>query len=584
MPKQQLKPRIYQTDGEKAVYDMWKKGAKNVVLVYPTGSGKTFMFSHIIAQHEGYAVAIAHRQELVMQISCALASWGVYHQIFAPSKIIRIIVKRHIELFGEDYYRPGSLVTVAGIDTLLSRQNKLTRWFKKISLWVMDEAHHIQPDNKWGRIILDKLSHAKGLGVTATLTRTDGGNFTKVFQDLYIGPTLRDIIDDGYLTDYKIIGAPLPMDITRLKIGSSGDYTRKSLQLESQRAQITGDIVNEYRKYASGKRGVTFVTDIETAGNVAKAYNDAGVPAKAISHKDTDADRLQAIKELERGDILQLVNVDLFGEGFDLPAIEVVSFARPTLSYVIYAQQFGRVLRLMNVPSGIPTRLERLNAIRNSPKPYALIIDHVGNVLRHGLPDRRAAWYLENTKGTRKQRDPDIIPTRICDNPLCNGVYERILKACPYCGKIPEVAERSGPEFVDGVLQELDPKVLQKLLNDKNKIDMPVDQYEKFLISSGCPTIGVYKNIKYHEQQQQKQLEFRELMKTWAATYYYGESTEYLQKRFYWRFGVDVLTAQTLTGQELYNLAMEVIQDVIRSGNIKSGTNRDQQKRLESVA
>jgi superfamily II DNA or RNA helicase len=100
-------------------------------------------------------------------------------------------------------------------------------------------------------------------------------------------------------------------------------------------------------RLAPGKLGVTFDTDVDSATETAAAFRAAGVPAEVVSAKTPDALRAQILRRFKNREILQLVNVDLFGEGFDLPAIEVVSFARATESFALYCQQFGRALRLM---------------------------------------------------------------------------------------------------------------------------------------------------------------------------------------------------------------------------------------------
>ena len=164
--------------------------------------------------------------------------------------------------------------------------------------------------------------------------------------------------------------------------------------------------------------GVTFATDVKTATELAEEFKAAGVPAEVVHAETKHRDRI--LEKFARREILQLVNVDVFGEGFDLPAMEVVSFARRTESYGLYVQQFGRPLR-PDYAEGfdLTTREGRLAAIAASHKPRALIIDHVGNVFpRHGLPDVRRTWSLDRReKRSRGVSDPDIIPITTCLNP-----------------------------------------------------------------------------------------------------------------------------------------------------------------------
>ena len=160
--------RDYQEDGRDEIYEAWAEGHKNVLAVFPTGAGKTILFTQLVKDYDGYAIAIAHRKELVEQISLALCMHGVTHNIIAPMSTIKQICKAQAQEHGKIFYSANSKKYVAGIDTLL---NKDMDW-EKFGLWVTDEAHHLLEDNKWGRGI-SKLVNARGLGVTATPERAD---------------------------------------------------------------------------------------------------------------------------------------------------------------------------------------------------------------------------------------------------------------------------------------------------------------------------------------------------------------------------------------------------------------------------
>jgi DNA or RNA helicases of superfamily II len=208
---------------------------------------------------------------------------------------------------------------------------------------------------------------------------------------------------------------------------ATGDFNADQLRKAVHKSHITGDVVAHYLKLAPGKLGVTFAVDVEAATEIAGAFRAAGVPAEVVSAKTPDALRAQILRRFKAREILQLVNVDLFGEGFDLPAIEVVSFARPTESFALYCQQFGRALRLMlsKEAAAVHAHLtdeQRRAAIAASEKPVAIIIDHVNNVLRHGLPDARREWSLDRRE-RRSGKKSDAIPNAGLRQP---GVYPAI--------------------------------------------------------------------------------------------------------------------------------------------------------------
>ena len=168
---------------------------------------------------------------------------------------------------------------------------------------------------------------------------------------------------------------------------------------------------------------------------------------------------------------------------------------------ITYVQQFGRALRLLD------------------GKSKAIIIDHVGNVARHGLPDAPREWSLDRRE-RRSSGKTDAIPVRTCLNPECVSVYERYLNACPYCGTpIPPPAERSGPEQVDGDLFELDPETLEQLRKSVAKVDMSAQDYRDELVRQGVPQIGVMANVKRHIARQETIGQLRETMACRITSY-----------------------------------------------------------------
>ena len=142
--------RDYQVDAINGVYAQWNAGARNVLLVKPTGSGKTVTFSYIINQWQGYSCAIAHRQELVSQISLTAASFGLPHRLIAPKNVIRSIINEHRREFGRSFYNPQAAAAVAGVDTLNSRADELKQWCAQVTLSTWDEGHHNLKNNILG--------------------------------------------------------------------------------------------------------------------------------------------------------------------------------------------------------------------------------------------------------------------------------------------------------------------------------------------------------------------------------------------------------------------------------------------------
>jgi len=557
--------RQYQIDLDRNIFDQWDSGIQNVCAVLATGGGKTHIFTGIMQkfieglrpQYAGPACAIAHRQELVSQTSLTLARRGIRHRIVAPKAIIKHCVRLHIAHTGADYYNPRADASVAGVDTIIRRKSDLGNYFKTVRLWVQDEGHHVLRTNKWGKAV-ELFPNALGLGVTATFIRTDGKGLGRtaqgVFDSVVEGPSMRELISLGYLTDYRIYAPVAELDLTDNDISSStGDYIQartaeavanSSLLLGSNGA-IHGDIVSHYLRFAPGERGVTFVPTVKIAAEVSAQYNSAGVPSEVISAKTPDNIRTAAVQRLADGQLKQLVNVDIFCEGFDLPAIEVVSMARPTESYSLYAQQFGRALRPCE------------------GKTHAKIIDHVGNVERHRLPDVPRVWPLLPRPRGHRSANTGVTPVRNCVNPECVAPYERHFPACPYCGTEPVPSDRSDPKFVDGDLTELDPETLRRMRGEVEKMNLDPEIYRAQLASQNVPTIGQMANVKRHRSNQDAQTVLREMIALWAGwqrTLERSDRESY--RRFYHKFGIDVMSAQALKRKDAEQLTIQVSRDV----------------------
>lgn len=520
---------------EDEVYQAWADGFRNVLAVAPTGFGKTVVISDIYSKLDYCAVAIAHRQELVSQLSCALAANAIYHSIIASEAVIRFCIQRHIEEFGKNYHHPAAPVAVSSVQTIIRRADKLKNWLPKVQLWTIDEAHHVVPDNSWGKAV-NMFMNAFGLGMTATPRRCDRKPLNKSFHRMVIGPTVRELIDMGNLADYRLIAPTTSINTDNVKVSASTkEFNPDSLRKEAHKSTITGDIVESYLKFAAGMRGITFTVDVEQAMETAAQFNRAGVPAEAISAKTPDVVRQNAIRKFRRNELKQLVNVDLFGEGFDVPAVEVVSKGRPTMSEGLDSQQSGRCLR--TAPG----------------KTHGLIIDHVANWKRHGLPDAPKFWSLNDEAAMKRKGAEQGIPVKVCVK--CFAVFYAIDKVCPECGWEPVPEARSKPEFVDGDLIEFSPELLAQLRGEIQRVEHGGPR----IPPNATPIIERALNNRWQERQETLH-QLRECINLWAGiqTKVNMRTESQAYRLFYHRFGVDVLTAQTLKRPEMTKLTEQI--------------------------
>jgi DNA repair protein RadD len=515
----------------------WDAGATNVLAQLATGAGKTVIFSRIIAEFSKPSIAIAHRVELVSQISLTLARNGIRHNIIAQKSAIREIVSLHMAELGQPFFDVHARHTVAGVDTLI-RLPTDTPWFKSIGLVVQDEGHHPLSSNKWGKAAA-LFPNAIGLYPTATPVRADGRGLGRhadgIIDAMVVGVGMRDLINMGYLTDYRIFAPPSDLDLSTVSVSASGDYSPPKLRDAVHKSHITGDVVSHYLRIAPGKLGVTFAVDIESATEIAKAFKAQGVSAEVISSKTPDLLRSAIMRRFRNREVLQLVNVDILGEGVDVPSIEVVSMARPTQSFCLYSQAFGRALRPME------------------GKDHAIIIDHVNNVLRHGLPDSPRRWSLDRRERRCRSTPDDVIPLRVCTDINCMVVYPRTKRVCPVCGHFPLSISRASIEHVDGDLFELDPEILAHMRGESLKV------MEAPKVPQGLSPLAQAGFAKHHKERQLAQMKLRAAIASWAGyPHAQGMPDSEVYRSFYFLFGVDVLTAQTLRTRDANELTARV--------------------------
>lgn len=542
--------RYYQADLVSAIDDAWTR-VPNVLAVSATGSGKTVVVAHQIRREPGASVFIAHRTELVAQASLALAREGVRHKVIGPASLQRNCAQIHMAELGRTLYDPNAKTAVAGVDTLV-RLPPTDPWLQLVRLWVCDEGHHLVRGNKWGRAV-EMFPNARGLSVTATPLRADGKGLGRhadgVIDVMVQGPPMSLLIAEGWLTKYRPYAPPNDIDLSAVATSASGDFSPDPLRKAVHRSsRIVGDVVDHYVRLAAGKLGMTFCVDVDAAVETAAAFRAKGVPAEVISGDTPELLRAQIMRRFRAREVHQLVSVDIMGEGTDVPAVEVVSFARPTQSFGLYVQQFGRALRPLE------------------GKAHAIILDHVGNISRHGLPDAPRAWSLDRRERRASKGPSDAIPTRTCLNENCMSVYERVLLSCPYCGReAPPPAQRGSPEQVDGDLAELDVDALRRLRGDIAR----VDSAPLFPGGANQATMGAIKRNHWLKQQGQQQL--RPVLELWGGWQrHQGRSEREAQRRFFLRYGVDVGTAQTLGPDEAATLLGQVRDDLERAGVVQA--------------
>lgn len=612
--KRVIRLRYYQSQVKEGVYQHWNAGPCNVMAVMPTGAGKTVLFTDILSEHVGAAVAIAHRQELVAQISLTLNTFGIRHRLICPPAVRKLIIARHLREHKVTFHDAGAMIGVGGVDTIVRMGDKpeLDTWRRSVTLGVQDEAHHVLAENKWGKATLEFPACKKWLFVTATPERPDGRGLGRhadgLADHLVVGPGMRELIEDGYLCPYTVWTIPHQVDYSKITVGASGEYVHaKLVAAEDCDKKLVGNIVDTYKRRVPGKRAICFMSSVAKAEETAQAFRDAGVPSVAVDGTSHPDDRVKATEDLASGKILVLVNCDLVGEGVDVPAVEVVIMGTRTASFIRFTQWWGRMLRL-SLTDAEKQGYDNLDSagrrarIAGSCKPFGVVIDHGGNLIQHnGPPDLRTAPWTLDRRERRGSGPSDAIPYRVCSNRGyvlrdesatweqmrelgmsdfdlmdCDMIYEGSLpcatpyaathRCCPSCGYMPMPAARSAPEHVDGDLQLLDTEALAALAASVNEVRKTPGEYREYLNSTGLDGIKVEANVKRHREKLAAHAELDRAMGDFGGIWHAaGETDAQIQRRFFLSFGVDVLSAQALDRAGAMKLAERI--DVVVKGS-----------------
>lgn len=406
--------RPYQSDCLDKLRSAYKTGSKAPLLVAPTGAGKTVMFAHVVrgrVERGGRPMILCHRVELVEQIDRALRAVGIVPGIIAAGYP----------------FNPNAPVQVASVFTLINRLSKVPA----PDLLVVDEAHHATPKTSWGKV-LNHWPAALRLGVTATPLRLSGEGLGDIFDNLVLGPTTQELIDNGFLSPVRVF-APSSPDLSGAR-KRMGEFVVSDLEAPMSSKSLVGDVLHHYRSHADGRRAIAFCVSVNHARTVAEQFRSEGYRAESVDGQMDRNTRADIIRKFSHGEISVLTSCDLVSEGFDVPAIEVGISLRPTQSLGLWLQQVGRCLRVVD------------------GKTDAVILDHAGNALRHGLPTDPREWTLKGTASQRKRAGDAAPGVKICRH--CFAASASFAQVCKECGEPFPVKERKTQE-VEGELREV---------------------------------------------------------------------------------------------------------------------------------
>lgn len=361
--------RPYQQKAKTDIFATWDE-CNNIMFQMPTGTGKTRLFTSIISDIKAWGVLhqsnpriliIAHRVELIDQISENLYKYKVAHGVIAGGRV-RDLTQQ---------------VQVASIQTIMHRTNKDLANSLDVDYVIIDEAHHSMANSY--KKLWKFYPLAKKLGVTATPWRMNHMGFSELYERIIISKSIKEFIADGWLAPYIYYSikdnSKVHSDINSIEeFDVEGDYKTSALERVMDTTTIRASLLNSYLKLAKGKKGIIYSVSRKHSDHICAEFKAEGINIVRIDGETPMEERRLYVQRFKKGLIDIIVNVDIFSEGFDCPDIEFIQLARPTKSLVKYLQQVGRGLR--------PT----------TGKTRCIILDNVGSHIEFDLPDADRDW------------------------------------------------------------------------------------------------------------------------------------------------------------------------------------------------
>lgn len=407
-------------DYQQALVDKTKQsyidGYKAPCVVAPCGAGKSIIIAEIarMTTLKGNRVLfLVHRRELIEQIR-------------------ETFIKNSVDI---------SLVDFGMVQTIVKRLDRTN----KPNLIIVDENHHSLA--KTYRKIFDYFADVPLLGFTATPIRLNGSGLGDVNDILIEEVSAKWLIENDYLSPYKYY-APKLIDTEKLKLNSLREFSSTSIDSALDDKTIYGDAIKHYKQLADGKQAIAYCHSVEASKHTAEQFQASGINAVHLDGKTPKIERDEIIESFRKQEIKVITNVDIIGEGFDVPDCSTVIMLRPTQSLSLFIQQSMRGMRYRKGKTSI-------------------IIDHVDNVRRHGLPDADRQWSLKGIKKTESEAE---IKVKECVN--CFAVFMAVEKQCPECGHVPEIKEQKDYETdEDAELEEVDEKEFEYTMDFREPED-----------------------------------------------------------------------------------------------------------------
>jgi len=475
--------RPYQITTNEQLHQAVAEGHFRVILCLPTGGGKTTIAASLIYEMVAMGKTVlfmAHRTELVDNAVERLALYGIRPGVIMAGR--RGVI---------------SPVQVASIQTL-GRRNP-----PHADVVFVDECHH-STSPTWKALIDHYYNQGSTvIGLTATPYRTDGKGLGDLYDHMVCPVTMKDLIGEGFLVPGRFYGPAF--DTSKFKI-SRGDFDSKQVSDKFSQREMYDGLLDNYRRFADGKKGVIFCPSVKVSLEVVKLFSEAGYRIRHVDGETNIVERNESVDALRRGEIDLLTNVNILTEGVDIPSIEVAILYRSTISKSLYFQMVGRVLR----PYGT--------------KRHAIIIDQGGNFRTFGDPADDPIPTLHQTQ-EKKKKTIGASPVKEC--PSCGLLQHLSAQSCIECGHVFNTPKKlKKAEFVDMTellaMKEASGELAEVLKKPWDTLSM--QELEMVRVSKGYKNGWLLRQLHAQaaEMPEIKDTIFRQLVSTYGSLKGYG--------------------------------------------------------------
>jgi len=420
------------------IMEAYRQGHRAILICAPCGFGKSYVMQYLLDRATTPAITFCHRKELKEQHQKQMPN----HRFELPITAWKMLQRGEI---GEEGMVHNDEVHLSLADTWNALQNH----YKQRGTFM--------------------------LGWSATPERLDAKPLGNVYTALIRAPSVRTLIDNGYLADFKYYCPQIPgQDNLSESARNNPEGSKEEYENLFRKGGVFGEVVDAYKRLANGRKVIVYCINKAHAKSTAEAFIRGGINALSIDSDDPTTERSDAMAKFRSGEIRVLANCGLLSEGISIDDLDGVILLRPTASYALFVQQSMRPMR-------------------KAGDKVAVIIDMVNNYMRHGLPDEEHEFSLEGRPTRRRNKeftDEGDFTIRYCGK--CFQAF-KTAKKCPHCEQEYELQPREIKEHKRIEIAEI--KESQKLAK---KMNMQNFNQDFKLVNSEAEAIALAQQYGYN--------------------------------------------------------------------------------------